>query len=168
MQNLIHPSLYCYPLKAPRTGQPYLLGKACVEGTFSDNEGDEEDEYEEKDHDYEEYSWQVAPQPLDPLWHCVLSTQAASTFQWLPSNVWVSPEGGASFSSYINNMPATHAETMTPVLEGLLSLAIPRWEQVISHPDGSAAYSLRGRELQVIVKAANYILQPGETHEGSW
>ena len=160
--------MYCYPLASPRTSLPYLLGKATVGTPFSDDEGDEEDEDEEQDHDNEEYSWQLAPLPLDPLWHCVLSTQAASTFQWLPSNVWISPEGNASFSSYINNMPATHAETMTPALEGLLSLAIPRLEQVISHPDGSAAYSLRGRELQVIVKAANYLLQPGETHEGSW
>jgi hypothetical protein len=27
---------------------------------------------------------------------------------------------------------------------------------------------LHGRRLQVIVKAANYVLQPGQTHEGSW
>ncbi len=27
---------------------------------------------------------------------------------------------------------------------------------------------LSGKRLQVVVKAANYILQPGESHEGSW
>ena len=27
---------------------------------------------------------------------------------------------------------------------------------------------LGGKRLQVVVKAANYILQPGQSHEGSW
>ncbi|KAG0044152.1 hypothetical protein BGZ83_010597 [Gryganskiella cystojenkinii] len=53
-------------------------------------------------------------------------------YQWLPTDVQISNEGQAKFLSYINNLhPVEHAE-MYQVLEGILELFIPMFEQVLA------------------------------------
>jgi len=43
----------------------------------------------------------------------------------------------------------------------LFSLCVPKFEKLLKRP-------LTGIPLQVIVKAANYVLQPKDTYEGAW
>lgn len=106
--------------------------------------------------------------PLDPLWHCTTGADDAAKYRWLPAEVLVDEHGGVRFVSYINNLLPCDSPTLTPLLEQLLQHALPGLESVLCNPDGSKPYCLRGRRLQVIVKAANYVLQPGQTYEGGW
>eukprot|EP00656_Telonema_subtile_P056008 TRINITY_DN8852_c0_g2_i5.p1 TRINITY_DN8852_c0_g2~~TRINITY_DN8852_c0_g2_i5.p1 ORF type:complete len:879 (+),score=217.84 TRINITY_DN8852_c0_g2_i5:62-2698(+) len=171
VQNLIHPSLYALALDSPKSGPKQHRGLLSSSvGSYSEAEAVIEENGDDAfcDDETGERVWVPPPMPADPLWHCVLNTGTLSSFQWLPSEVDVDSAGNAKFASYINNMPPAHADALTPLLEECLTLAIPNWEQVLAHPDGSQAYCLKGRRLQVIVKAANYSLEPEQTHEGSW
>jgi hypothetical protein len=79
----------------------------------------------------------------DPLWHCVVGDVAEGCYQWLPSEVDVSRDGACRFVSYINNLAPRDAVSLTPMLEELLALFVPRIEQVLQSPDGNAPYSLK-------------------------
>ncbi|MEV7617337.1 DUF4246 domain-containing protein [Streptomyces sp. NPDC089799] len=58
-------------------------------------------------------------------------------FQWLPTDVDVSDEGGAVFRSYVNNVhPETHRE-LAAVLPDVFARMLPLWENVLTdlrHP----------------------------------
>lgn len=52
-------------------------------------------------------------------------------YQWLPANLVFQEDGSVKFSSYINNLhPNKHGETYA-ILEKLIDLAIPAWDQVL-------------------------------------
>jgi len=53
-------------------------------------------------------------------------------------------------------------------LEDTFSRLLPYFEQVVTPPGVRRLVSLRNRRLQVIVKAANYELMPGQSYEGGW
>jgi hypothetical protein len=42
------------------------------------------------------------------------------------------------------------------------------FEDVLSRQQGNKSVVLRGRQLQVICKLAEYRLEPGQSHEGVW
>ncbi|MEV0647094.1 DUF4246 domain-containing protein [Phytomonospora sp. NPDC050363] len=53
-------------------------------------------------------------------------------FQWLPTDVDVSPEGEAVFASYVNNVhPETHRD-LAAVLPDLFARLLPLWENVLT------------------------------------
>ncbi|MEU7280214.1 DUF4246 domain-containing protein [Streptomyces sp. NPDC045431] len=58
-------------------------------------------------------------------------------FQWLPTDVDVSDEGGAAFRSYVNNVhPETH-HALAAVLPDVFARMLPLWENVLTdlrHP----------------------------------
>ncbi|MET9693892.1 DUF4246 domain-containing protein [Streptomyces sp. NPDC006514] len=58
-------------------------------------------------------------------------------FQWLPTDVDVSDDGGVAFRSYVNNVhPETH-HALTSVLPDLFARMLPLWEKVLTdlrHP----------------------------------
>ena len=113
----------------------------------------------------------------------------SSVYQWLPAEVTVRSDGSCKFDSYINNLPREQ-HALYAALESLLALSIPHLEvawsygKTIEFYDGNEdvlcdmdedlreyvprRVSLRGKQLQVIVKIADFELAPGATHEGVW
>ncbi|KAG0350000.1 hypothetical protein BG005_010481 [Podila minutissima] len=110
-------------------------------------------------------------------------------FQWLSTDFTISSEGRVKFESYINNVHPIEHKVMYPVLEEILELFIPMFEDVLmdmrayptkdkrfsvdfrdwygdesqsfSPPSEPERYNLRtGQKLQVIVKLANIELTP--------
>ncbi|KAJ1502462.1 hypothetical protein HMI56_002685 [Coelomomyces lativittatus] len=84
-----------------------------------------------------------------------------SDYQWLPTNVLVDADGNCKFMSYINNLYLPVYPNLYPILECILSCFIPLFEACLHQ-------QLKQRKIQVIVKAVNYILQPGQSYEGNW
>ncbi|KAL7746244.1 hypothetical protein RI367_008385 [Sorochytrium milnesiophthora] len=84
-----------------------------------------------------------------------------SKYQWLPTEFSVDEEGNATVASYINNLDESHYPDLYRAVPQILSLFIPMFEKTLKK-------SLRQRRIQVIVKAANYQLKPGQSHEGVW
>jgi len=108
-----------------------------------------------------------------------------SGYQWLPSEVSVTPEGRCSFDTYINNLDADRSSPLYAALADLLGRCLPLLEASWDH--GSAlseekeerrvgreddvrleGKSLRGRTIQVITKIVDYELPAGGRHEGVW
>jgi hypothetical protein len=57
---------------------------------------------------------------------------AWGNYQWLPSDIFFSPDGHAKINSYINNLHPTKYEGLYSVLEHLVDLAIPLWDETLS------------------------------------
>lgn len=101
-------------------------------------------------------------------------------FAWLPSEVDLSADGRATFRSYVNGLDAVREpeplrslvlrafEALVPLFERSLSMADhPSWhdpDDSFSKPRRRAPVQLRDRRLQVIVKAADYVIKPGARH----
>ncbi|KAJ1507217.1 hypothetical protein HMI54_015485 [Coelomomyces lativittatus] len=84
-----------------------------------------------------------------------------SGYHWLPTDVKVDEEGQCKFMSYVNNLFIDIYPNLYPILESILSCFIPLFEKCLKR-------NLKNTQLQVIVKAADYILKPGESYEGNW
>ncbi|KAF9561931.1 hypothetical protein EC968_005425 [Mortierella alpina] len=52
-------------------------------------------------------------------------------YQFLPTDVEVTPEGKVKFKSYINNLPPIEHRDMYPVLEGIFERFLPMFEKVL-------------------------------------
>ncbi|KAL3691358.1 hypothetical protein R1sor_005009 [Riccia sorocarpa] len=90
-----------------------------------------------------------------------------STYQWLPSEFSVDSEGCIKIQSYINNLEEAPNRDLYKAIELIFELFLPMFEKLRSSDEENQ--QLRDRNLQVIVKAANYMIQPkGEVYEGSW
>ncbi|BBN13224.1 hypothetical protein MPTK1_6g01800 [Marchantia polymorpha subsp. ruderalis] len=84
------------------------------------------------------------------------------TYQCLPSQIFVDAEGDATIRSYVNNVDRESTGDLYNTMELLFALFVPMFESVLKK-------KLRSRELQVIVKAVNYVIQPeGRSYEGGW
>lgn len=117
-------------------------------------------------------------------------------YQWLPTDVQIDQYGNSKFMSYINNLhPQTHKELYS-ILENVLSCFIPMFDIVLTdminvatnridtslkRPDAfkfdpvefhqqqksKNIYTLKGKMIQIIVKAAQIILTPDNpTYDG--
>ena len=53
-------------------------------------------------------------------------------YQWLPSDVQFSDQGGVKITSYVNNLHPVHHRQLYPVLEQLIATAIPLWNESLS------------------------------------
>ncbi|KAL7748569.1 hypothetical protein RI367_005980 [Sorochytrium milnesiophthora] len=82
-------------------------------------------------------------------------------YQWLPADFDVDEGGNVSAASYINNLDESRYSDLYRAIPQILSLFIPMFEATLKT-------SLRQRRIQVIVKAVNYQLKPGQSHEGVW
>lgn len=59
----------------------------------------------------------------------------STRFQWLPSDVSISPEGKVKFESYVNNLhPVEHAR-LYPILEKLIEKSLPAWDALYRWPE---------------------------------
>ncbi|BBN14876.1 hypothetical protein MPTK1_6g15240 [Marchantia polymorpha subsp. ruderalis] len=89
-----------------------------------------------------------------------------STYQWLPAEFHVDADGRVTIESYINNLDESVHGDLYRALELLFEIFVPLFEKVQVDAE---ELDLRDRRLQVIVKAANYVVQPfGHVYEGSW
>ncbi|BBN14296.1 hypothetical protein Mp_6g10480 [Marchantia polymorpha subsp. ruderalis] len=87
-----------------------------------------------------------------------------STYQWLPAEFAVDAEGSVKIQTYINNLEEAPNEDLYRAIELMFELFLPMFAKVVFDD-----MPLCSRTLQVIVKAANYVIQPaGQTYEGSW
>lgn len=87
--------------------------------------------------------------------------ERVSLYQWLPAEVQVDADGCCEFTSYINNLYPDIYPNLYPVLGLILSCFLPLFEQCLDR-------SLKNNTLQVIVKASDYILKPGQSYYGNW
>ncbi|KAL3691665.1 hypothetical protein R1sor_005316 [Riccia sorocarpa] len=97
-----------------------------------------------------------------------------STYQWLPAEFFVDEKGSVKIESYINNLDEKQHGDLYRGIELLFQIFVPLFEKVLIEQkqingDLSPRLNLHNRKLQVIVKAANYVIQPkGQVYEGSW
>ncbi|KAL2622356.1 hypothetical protein R1flu_002561 [Riccia fluitans] len=97
-----------------------------------------------------------------------------STYQWLPAELFVDEKGSVKIETYINNLDERQHEDLYRGIELLFQIFVPLFEKLSIEPtqingDLSPRLQLHNRKLQVIVKAANYVIQPkGQVYEGSW
>lgn len=89
-----------------------------------------------------------------------LETISNSVYQWLPTEMTVHPDSTVTVDSYINNLDEKKYPELFKNFGNLFRLFLPYFEQLNCIGESS--------NIQVIVKAANYILEPGETYEGNW
>ncbi|KAG6542148.1 hypothetical protein Mapa_016450 [Marchantia paleacea] len=90
-----------------------------------------------------------------------------SAYQWLPSEFAVDAQGSVKIQTYINNLEEGPNGDLYRAIELMFELFLPMFENVVS--SNVDDMMLRSRNLQVIVKAANYLIQPtSQVYEGSW
>lgn len=56
----------------------------------------------------------------------------STVYQWLPSNVEFTADGGVRFTSYINNLHPTKHRDVYTTLEKLIEKALPMWDQCLA------------------------------------
>ncbi|KAL3691663.1 hypothetical protein R1sor_005314 [Riccia sorocarpa] len=105
-----------------------------------------------------------------PYWH---GQYEESTYQWLPAEFFVDENGSVKIESYINNLDEKQHGDLYRGIELLFQIFVPLFEQIPITPREVNGYwtpqlYLHNRKLQVIVKAANYVIQPGQDYEGAW
>jgi hypothetical protein len=80
-------------------------------------------------------------------------------YSWLPAEIEVDEHKRVTLKSYINNLDSESKPQLTSDILDVFRLMLPMFEEVVGYP-------LHSQTLQVIVKAAYYILPPGETYQG--
>jgi len=83
------------------------------------------------------------------------------TYCWLPAEFDVDSKGNVAISSYINNLSREQHPELYQDIAQTFAAMLPMFEEELDCP-------LREKRLQVVVKAAYYIIPPGESYEGSW
>uniref|UniRef100_A0A7S4RQP4 DUF4246 domain-containing protein n=1 Tax=Alexandrium monilatum TaxID=311494 RepID=A0A7S4RQP4_9DINO len=149
VRNLIHPSLY-----------PYVHGESCppdLEPLVPSDAGRKHGKLP---------TARGEASKTDRFGHCRVGVDEWSRYQWLPAEVDVDMDGSARVASYLNNAPQD--PELLAALEQSFSQMLPLFERVVTPPGARHIVRLRGRRLQVIVKAANYELKPGQSYRGSW
>eukprot|EP01024_Parvocaulis_polyphysoides_P018537 TRINITY_DN1821_c1_g3_i1.p1 TRINITY_DN1821_c1_g3~~TRINITY_DN1821_c1_g3_i1.p1 ORF type:complete len:555 (+),score=74.78 TRINITY_DN1821_c1_g3_i1:68-1732(+) len=167
--NLVHPSLFCYVKGVSR------LKDGTIEN-FND-----QDEEASSSRNFRTWRYQQNQET-----NYFGRSNGISKYQWLPTNFYVNGDASVSIQGYINGLtPKENYVELYKCLENVFSYFVPMlehclgwlyYEEDILDEDRSAKKqkiqelksSTRNRSLQVFVKAANYVLQPGQTHEGVW
>ena len=110
-----------------------------------------------------------------------------SKFQWLPTPFEITEDKKVKINEYINNLDREVFPELYENLESLFEISLPFFEEVWSYSKAVKFFTeddggefdenatlqkekvcFAGRELQVIVKIVDYILQPGQEYEGVW
>jgi len=83
-----------------------------------------------------------------------------SVYQWLPAEYNIADDGEVTIESYINNLDRTKYPNLYLDIAKIFRLFVPLIQRFnLGTFPGT---------LQVVTKAANYILKPGQEYEGSW
>jgi len=110
-----------------------------------------------------------------------------SSFQWLPTEFHVDMNGKATITSEINNLDMVKYPELKSQLELTFSALVPGFEKVWSYANmlpysldeynfygGLSKYpkrkpiSFKNKDLQAVVKIADYTFTPGKEFEGVW
>ena len=113
-----------------------------------------------------------------------------SGFQWLPTEFHVDKNGKAIITSHINNLDMVKYPELKSILETTFTSLLPGFEKVWSYanmlpysldndkidisdyidvyPKRNLKTSLRNKDLQAVVKIADYTFSPGKEFEGVW
>ncbi|KAF4435937.1 hypothetical protein F53441_13365 [Fusarium austroafricanum] len=59
----------------------------------------------------------------------------STRFQWLPSEVSITPDGKAKIDSYVNNLHPTEHAALYPILNRLIEKALPAWDVLYRWPE---------------------------------
>jgi hypothetical protein len=125
VQDLIHPSMY--PLVYGRTrgfhqecvGVEGAVALWAGKGTVIPKE-EEDIEGTRRLHGYGVGGGTVPPD----FW--------SMTYQWLPANVALQPDGGVKFTSYINNLHPDKYPDIYRTIEQLVKTSLPLWDQCLA------------------------------------
>ncbi|KAF1809915.1 hypothetical protein P152DRAFT_383276, partial [Eremomyces bilateralis CBS 781.70] len=79
-------------------------------------------------------------------------------FQWLPSEVSFQAGGKVKFESYVNNLHPTHDAPLYPILEEIVALAIPLWNETLS----SVTHTHNQQRLRIRIDHIEYDWPNGE------
>jgi hypothetical protein len=140
------------------TGEPEY--KELVEKYFPKLSKEEQKERMREFMDYE-YGQSLAMFAEDHLkMYKQLQDISNSVYQWLPAEFRLN-NGVVTIESYINNLDRKKYNPLYNDFANLFNLFIPMFVRI-------GAFDYNTKNFQVIVKAANYILDPGQTYEGSW
>ncbi len=149
MLDLLHPSLFCYVKGVSR-----LLSTNAPE------------------------AWKEEPRqfrPYNPPTDFFARPLTNSQYQWMPTPFRIEVDGKATALSYISGLAAkAEVPELYGAVEDLLARFIPFFEKCLTElyegrkDAGQRNPVLRNRTIQVITKAINYILPPGQDHEGVW
>ena len=92
-----------------------------------------------------------------------------SPYQWLPAEYKVSQFGTkVDIESYINGLDMKKYSHIYKTLAQTFQYFLPFFQKVLNRKDSNYLDLSTTRNLQVITKAANYILKPGQEYNGSW
>lgn len=89
-----------------------------------------------------------------------LEEAANSKYQWLPAEFKVH-NSLVTIASYINNLDRSKYASLYQDFASLFGLFVPLFQKL-------RVINEQNTDLQVIVKAANYIIEPGQSYEGTW
>mmetsp|Transcript_40351 Transcript_40351/g.51951 ORF Transcript_40351/g.51951 Transcript_40351/m.51951 type:complete len:698 (-) Transcript_40351:173-2266(-) len=90
-----------------------------------------------------------------------IDKDADSIYSWLPSEFTVSKDRNIEISSYINNLDQEKQPELYEEIGYVFKSMLPMFEKTLKK-------DLSNRKLQVIVKAAYYLITPGDSYSGSW
>jgi len=98
-----------------------------------------------------------------------LNIDESTDYAWLPSEFMIDENGSVTISSYINNLDQdidSSSSSSSQLYEDIglvFQSMLPMFQKVVGKKK-----KLVSRKLQVIVKAAYYLISAGETYSGSW
>jgi len=72
-------------------------------------------------------------------------------YQWLPANVSFQENGTVKFTSYINNLHPTKHVEIYRLIERLIDIAIPAWDQIFTPltPEGGRWCCITPRRIDL-------------------
>lgn len=71
----------------------------------------------------------------------------SNSFQWLPCNVAISPDGAATIQSYINNLHPEEHKGLYPIIERFIAKALPAWDVIYRWPEDFAMQRLTTKRV---------------------
>jgi len=94
-----------------------------------------------------------------------LKLAESTPYQWLPAEFKIADGRLVSIDSYINNLDQQKYPLLYEDIASIFKLILPLFGQL---NDRKVVDLSRRKNLQVIVKAANYIIEPGTAYNGTW
>jgi hypothetical protein len=91
-------------------------------------------------------------------------------YQWLPADFYVDNDYKVTIKSYINNLPGELDDPLHKLIYNILSLSLKQLDITLEHKniESDTKEHFKNKDIQVVVKACNYILKPGQSYEGGW
>jgi len=149
VQDLICPDLF--PNRLIEVPHPWLWSKQAVGGDINDHE-----EWTEKwGHTKEEFDKKHAN-------NFPKGTAMRLGYFWRPSEFVISPKGDVEIISEISGLDWNTNKSLYNAIAKLFAKMVPMWSQL------GLIKTNEPTQLQVVVKAQSYLLEPGVKYSGKW